>query len=181
MIMKILYVSYFRTIKGPETLVKAMQYLKDLDIETTMLSTGPILDMCKRLAKKLDVKINFTGFVDEKTLSKYYSEADVIVFPYGSGVTLVEAMMAGKAIITYDRSWARGFSTHMKDAIIVYEREPRAFADAIKKLYYDESLRKTLAKNALEKTKKMKWKPVADQVGESFELAIKRKGGNIVK
>lgn len=171
--MKILFVSNFRTIKGPETLVESLQYLKGLDIETTMVSSGPLLNYCKRLAKKLDVKINFTGYVPEDELLKIFNETDIMVFPFGSGVSLIEAMKAGKAIITYDRSWARGFATHMKDAIIVYDREPRSFAEAIRKLYYDENMRKTLAKNAIETAKKLKWKDVADRVDESFKLAIK--------
>lgn len=77
--------------------------LKDIDVTLLVAGKGDQTE-ARKLIDSLGISNNviFTGFVDEKELKKYYALCDIYVCPSkleGFGLTVLEAMIAGKPII----------------------------------------------------------------------------------
>ncbi len=74
-----------------------------------LAGTGPELEKCQNLAKKLKAKnIEFLGFVPDKDLAKLYAEARAFLFPAEEdfGLTPIEAMSAGTPVIFFNKGGA---------------------------------------------------------------------------
>jgi glycosyltransferase involved in cell wall biosynthesis len=81
-------------------------------------------------------------------ISEFYLGCDVFVLPSiddGFGMALIEAMAHGCACITTTNTGASELLTHGQDALIVEPSNEDQLADAIRRLYESEDLRKTLA------------------------------------
>ena len=81
----------------------------DADIENSELligGKGPKLNYLKKLAKN-DDRVKFLGFVPDEKVNDFYNALDLFVFPTsaeGYGMPIVEAMGAGKPVITLEDS-----------------------------------------------------------------------------
>lgn len=90
--------------KGLHPLLKDFKkVLGEIDAMLLVVGKGDQTE-ARTLAKSLEVseKVVFTGFVDEVTLKKCYAICDVYVCPSrleGFGLTVLEAMAAGKSIV----------------------------------------------------------------------------------
>jgi glycosyltransferase involved in cell wall biosynthesis len=74
-----------------------------------LAGTGPELEKCKNLAKKLGAdNIEFLGFVPDKDLVALYRSARAFLFPAEEdfGLTPVEAMLCGIPVIYFDSGGA---------------------------------------------------------------------------
>ena len=71
--------------RGIQTVIEAVEKLKDkIPIYFVILGDGPDLDYLKNIVndKNLNAFIEFTGWVDLKTLSEYISISDVCIIPF---------------------------------------------------------------------------------------------------
>jgi glycosyltransferase involved in cell wall biosynthesis len=90
--------------KNLATLLKAVKkILEVVDVVLIVVGKGDQTE-AKNLLKSLGINENvmFTGFVDSHELKKYYALCDIYVCPSkleGFGLTLLEAMIAGKPIV----------------------------------------------------------------------------------
>lgn len=90
--------------KRVHLLIKAFM---EADIENSQLllaGTGPNMEEFKKLASG-DDRIKFLGFVPDEKINDFYNSLDLFVFPTsleGYGMPMVEAMGAGKPVITLD-------------------------------------------------------------------------------
>ena len=98
--------------KGIDKFIQAMQLLKNRkDIEYIVVgnnffgtsSEDTYIKKLKKLAKGLENKIHFTGYIDNKKLYKIYSVSDVVVIPTQVeetfSVVALEAMTMGLPVI----------------------------------------------------------------------------------
>lgn len=92
--------------KRVDIIIEAMKsILAKIDAYLLIVGKGPKMKELIELAKKLGVgsRIIFTGFVADDELPLYYAAADVFVFHsiYETlGISLIEAMAAGKPIVS---------------------------------------------------------------------------------
>lgn len=96
----------------------------------------PYMRKVKRLAKRLGVRIVFTGYVPPSRMHQVYALADVFVCPtrYAEGFGLVntEAMASGVPVIASRRGAIPEIIRHGKNGLLVRAyRSPAAFAKAI--------------------------------------------------
>jgi len=127
---------------------KGMQYLKDI-------------------AKRLDIENNviFLGFV--KNINEEFKKASIYVLSSryeGFPMVLIEAMSQGCACISYN--CISGPSEIIQDGIdgiIVEDQNMKEMEKAISKLINDESLRNSLAKNAITNIQKFSIDKIGDR------------------
>jgi glycosyltransferase involved in cell wall biosynthesis len=96
--------------------------------------------------------VQFHGYIDDPDkLSKFYAEADVLVFHSfheGQPRVLDEAVLHNLPIITADLEGIRTHFTHMEDALFFEAGNVSQMASCIKKLVEEREVALSLAENA---------------------------------
>lgn len=86
--------------KGVDTLLRAW---KGVDYPLTVVGDGPFAEQAKQMA---DAKVTFTGEVSHEAALQLSRESSIFIFPShwyeGFGLSLLEAMATGRAIIASD-------------------------------------------------------------------------------
>lgn len=118
-----------------------------IDLDLTLVGDGPERARLEGLAKEEGMarKVEFLGRKPHHELPVILREAGVMVLPSveeGFGVVLVEAQLAGLAVIGADSGGQREIIQPGETGILVPPDDPHALAQAIKELYNNE--RKTL-------------------------------------
>lgn len=115
--------------KGVLELLKAMSYLKDDKIKLIVIGSANFAEntatayekLVRNEKEKLGDKVIFTGFVHNTELYKYYQLADIAVVPSmwdePAGLVVIEAMAAGKPIIT---TGSGGIKEYITDNAALY-------------------------------------------------------------
>ncbi|MBQ6505590.1 MAG: glycosyltransferase [Flexilinea sp.] len=144
--------------KGYEYLIKASKYLDDR-FRIFIGGTGPLTDDLKAQAAG-DEKISFLGRVSDEDLIAYYQAMDIFCFPSitkneAFGIALAEAMYFGKPAVTFTipGSGVNYVCLNGEDGIEVPNRDVKAYADAMKQLASDESLRRRMGKAGKKRVK----------------------------
>jgi glycosyltransferase involved in cell wall biosynthesis len=110
------YVGRVKTYKSIDHFVHAVALIKrKRDIQAKIVGDGDALDSLKALAHRLDVSIDFPGFVPEDEKSRIYSAARVIVQPSikeGWGLTAIEAQSCGTPVVCADSPGLREVVVH---------------------------------------------------------------------
>lgn len=110
------YVGRVKTYKSIDHFVQAAALIKrKRDIQVKIVGDGDALDGLKALADKLDVSIDFPGFVSEDEKAHVYSTARVIVQPSvkeGWGLTAIEAQSCGTPVVCADSPGLREVVVH---------------------------------------------------------------------
>jgi len=138
--------------KGFDVLIKAIKHLSDSgisNVHVAIAGKGMQREALEKLAESLNLKskIHFLGYV--KDISSVYSVADIFVSSSRRSafdLTILEALSAGLPIVATD---VGGNREAIDDAgIIVEPANPKALAEAIRKLIRDKRLRKELSLKA---------------------------------
>ncbi|MCD6496041.1 MAG: glycosyltransferase family 4 protein [Candidatus Aenigmarchaeota archaeon] len=156
-------------MKGVHFLVEAYSMIKD-DIPQKLLLCGTgnneyrefIMKMISELGLKNHVTIR--GRLKENELVKLYSEASIVALPSvyePFGITVLEGMASGKAVITTTRSGASEIVDNWKNAVVVKSGDSKDLARAMKKLLLDDKLRDKISSNALKLAKLYSWDNIA--------------------
>ncbi len=145
--------------KGGDILIRAVKRLheKGMKVNLVIIGDGPEQSKWRELANRLNVPVEFKGWVSQEELSKQYAISKVLVLPSravpdgwteGLGVVLIEAMMHGTPVIA---SRAGG------PLDVVSERENGFFFDVendedlsrkLQTILSDQNLWRSLSRNA---------------------------------
>lgn len=144
--------------KGHCFLLEAAERLKGqgCQIQYHLAGEGSLRKSLEALATRLGVKedVQFLGFVSD--IPAFLSAVDIVVQPSlfeGLGVSVLEAMAAGKAVIA---SRVGGLAELVIDAetgLLVAPRDVEGLANAIAKLAADRALMKTMGQKGAERLK----------------------------
>jgi phosphatidylinositol alpha-mannosyltransferase len=100
---KVLFVGRLERRKGLEVLVEAMAALHDLDATLIVAGDGPEAPFARLLARRLRVRVRWTGPPSDRDLPRAFRSADVYCAPNlggeSFGVVLLEAMAAGTPVV----------------------------------------------------------------------------------
>lgn len=155
--------------KGIEYLIEA---LKDLDIQIDIIGEGPELTNLKTLAEKLNVNVNFIGYVKHEDLPMYYQKANIFVLPSlyeGMSNSVLEAMACGLPIITTNTG---GTQELIHDnGIIIKKKSSSDIRKAITTLI-NNNLIKEMSKNSRKNALKLSWSNIAKQYYDLFHKLI---------
>jgi len=146
------YVGRLDPEKGIDVLLRAFASVAKEDPRVRLLvaGTGKLEDDLKALAASLGVadRVFFPGYQEGSDLICLYKGADVLVVPSTYepfGIVPLEGMVSGTAVIVSDTGGLSEIVEHGISGLKVPPGDPRALADAMKRLASDDALRAALA------------------------------------
>ncbi len=147
-----LFVGVLRYYKGLHILLQA---LSRLDVNMVIAGAGPEEANLKRQAEQLGLQnVTFLGFVSDPLKACLFRLCRAVVFPShlrseAFGVTLLEASMHGKPMITAEIGTGTSFvNKNNETGLVVCPNNPNTLAEAIQLLATDESLASKLGEQA---------------------------------
>lgn len=147
--------------KGVQHFLEAINGL-DTDWEICIAGDGPYLPDLKLMAKKIDKKVRFFGFIKGQELLELYQSAKIFVFPSiqeNFPVVLLEGMNANCAVIT---TTAAGCAEVVQDAGIKVEPgNVEQLRTAIKQLIEDQSEIDRFVELGKKRLNELSWQTIA--------------------
>ncbi len=123
--------------------------------------------------QKLNSCVRYLGKPDRETLVQIYNLADILVTPSlfeGFGMTILEAMACGTAVITSNVS---SMPDVAGDAgLLVDPKSPEAIAQAVERLYCDRALYQVCVTKGLARVQSFTWEATAEQVAQVYENLV---------
>lgn len=147
-IKTILYINRLEKRKGPDLLLYAyIELIKTMpNVRLVIASDGDMRTKLEDLVYLYDLpRVEFLGFIDEKTKLRLYASADVYCAPspYGEGfgIVLLEAMAMGIPYIAGDNVGYRYASRDKADAYLVDPYDAKQLANKLEWMLTDENAR----------------------------------------
>ncbi|MBD3211365.1 MAG: glycosyltransferase, partial [Candidatus Lokiarchaeota archaeon] len=177
----LLYVGRIAKGKGVDKLIKILNYLTKKDKNIVLFIIGNDSGYLKKvvsLVKKFNLQkyIIFTGFKEKKDLPKYYSLADIVIYPSRQeifGLVIGEAGACGKPVIGSD---ILGPSEIIIDGKTGYQSDfnnLKNLSERILELINDKDLLSELGGNARERIlKHYSWENAAKLHKELYQKLI---------
>jgi len=139
------------SVYGIDYLLRAIHLITkedpDMDIYVRIAGEGPKAGEYKELARTLGIegRTEFLGQISQEEAAKEWANMDVAVIPSVSyesfGVSAVEAQACGTPVVISDVEGLMESTSPGVSSLVVPQRDERAIADAIMKLYRDSGLR----------------------------------------
>jgi glycosyltransferase involved in cell wall biosynthesis len=111
-----------------------------------LVGDGPARgDLEQALAR---LPVTFTGYLRGDELARAYASADVFAFPSLTetfGQVMLEAMASGLPVVAFTAEGTRDLIAHEHTGLLVPDRNPTAFADALQRLLDSPNLRARLS------------------------------------
>jgi len=166
--LRLLHVGRAVRSKGLRDAVRAMSYLKDLDVTLTCVGDGDEIPICRRLAAELGVsdRVHFLGKLPRSAIERCYETSDVFLFPSfreSMGGVLFEAMRWALPVITVrvgGPDWIVSDDCGIKVHVTDPQTLPIDLATAVRKLHDDPELRRSLGNGARAKLQSEQTWPV---------------------
>jgi glycosyltransferase involved in cell wall biosynthesis len=174
----LLFVGRLVQRKGVQFLIEALRiivYEKKRDYVVDVVGDGPELSSLELKVKnsKLGKHVNFRGKVSNDILKSCYSNARLFVLPAiidsqreteGLGVVLVEAISFGVPVVASGVGGISDVIIDNKTGLLVPEKDPKALADAIVRLYEDDELSRRLVEEGQKHIQdNFSWDVIADK------------------
>jgi len=159
--------------KGDEIAINTLNAVSLIGIPIHGILVGLRSDV-EKLFRRVRPKFTFNIFerVDDDTLAKLYSSADVFLFTSyveGFGLPPLEAMACGTPVVTFDCKGNRDYARDNFNSLVVPPGDLKATADAVVKILLDDKLRERLIEGGLETAKQWTWDKVVDKFEETLK------------
>jgi glycosyltransferase involved in cell wall biosynthesis len=161
---QLLFVGSLIPRKGVHTLLHAFAHLhqrmpkatlrlagEDLPRSTSQTYPGQLRQFITDAG--LEKAITFLGPVDRSTLLKEYANCSALVLPSmveTASMVIMEAMAAGKAVVSTDAGGARYLVEHGQSGLIVPRDDAQALGEALYQVLSDEAKLKAMGRRAEE-------------------------------
>jgi len=176
----VLFVGRLVYEKGVHVLVSSVpKVLGKVDAKFVIVGNGYMKEQLLNIVKSMGVanKVMFTGFIDDETLRKLQSCADVSVVPSlfePFGIVALEAMAAKSPVVVSDTGGLSEIVEHDVTGVKVYPENPDSLAWGITKVLLDESYANWIRSNAYKKIQeKYNWGKIAQQTQNVYEAILK--------
>jgi D-inositol-3-phosphate glycosyltransferase len=174
-------------LKGVHVLLRAMARLdKTFSWRLIIIGEGEARDGLKLLSQELGIreKILFAGYIPHHELPRYYSLADLAVYPSIAdetfGVAVCEAMACGRAVISTRVGGIPELIADGESGVLVKPKDWGELGEQISLLLSDADRRHSLGESALERVKRyFTWEKVAERLDSVYRRALDpRRGRN---
>ncbi len=169
---RILVVTRMFRRKGVQHFLEALAGVSH-DWEVIIAGDGPYLPTLKDQVRRMDLKVNFVGFVQGETLKEIYGTSKIFVFPSlqeNFPTVLLEAMQSGCAIITTN---ADGCGEVIGNAgITVAPERPDQLRTALAGLMVDHEKIAFYSAMARERVKLFRWPRIAARYEHVMQDAL---------
>lgn len=164
-----LFVGVLRYYKGLHILLQAMV---DAPYQAVIVGAGPIEGELRARAEKLGLQnMHFLGFQPDADKMALYSLSKGVVFPSNQrseafGITLLEALMAGRPMISSEIGTGTSFiNAHQETGLVVKPNDPHALRQAMDTLFRHPALAEHMGRRA---RKRFELSFTADLMGKSY-------------
>jgi phosphatidylinositol alpha-mannosyltransferase len=178
---EVLYFGRLETRKGPQILLQALPTLLNLvpDAHVVIAGDGPLREKLEEsVPEPLRKNVIFTGHFDEADRLALLSASTVVALPAiggeSFGITLAEAMAAGRPVVASSIPGYAAVARGGLDALLVSPGDPQALAEGIAALLRDPARAAALGADARARARTFDWPVVADKVEEAYHEAISR-------
>jgi phosphatidylinositol alpha-mannosyltransferase len=149
-------------------------------LQLSVVGDGPLRDSCRRLlTDRTRTRVNFLGQLHGDALVEQYRSCDVFCAPSigheSFGITLLEAMAAGKPIVA---ARIPGYSDVVRDgqeALLYASSSAGDLRDALRRVVTDAGLRRRLAVCGLKTAQSYGWPRVAAAVALHYERLLRER------
>lgn len=153
------------------SVVKEINQISEVVLVVSGYNPGVVKGLQETISKNRLQNVILTGDLDYVDIPVYYRACDIVVFPSlyeGFGRPLLEALAAGKPIITSPVGVAEEVITQNVTGFIAYDRNE--FVEILADLIKNEKKREIIGKNAEKNPvlKKYGW----DRIAENFVKAL---------
>jgi glycosyltransferase involved in cell wall biosynthesis len=175
----VLFVGRLVYEKGVHVLVNAIPKVQEkVNAKFVIVGNGYMKEQLSELVKRLGIaqKVMFTGFVDDDTLRKLQTCADVSVVPSlfePFGIVALEAMAAKSPVVVSDTGGLGEIVNHDVDGVKVYTNNPDSLAWGIIKVLTNEENAERFRSNAYKKIhEKYNWDRIAQQTENMYRSVL---------
>ncbi|WP_109105593.1 glycosyltransferase [Azospirillum sp. TSO35-2] len=178
--LRIAFASLITLYKGPQTLINALGVLhrQGIDFDCTIAGEAPDADLLARCREFIEHqgmadKVRFTGFLDRRGLSDLFARSNVLVFPSvfqePFGITHVEAMAAGLAVISSGTGGSAEILRDGVDGLLFPAEDHEALAARLRRLVEDRAAWARLALSGRDRARDFTVARSVDRIEAVFE------------
>lgn len=173
--------SKWHSYKGVEILLRAfaMSERQCDNLKLLVVGGGNMMGYYQRMAHQLPGgdRVVFAGQVGED-LPAYYSASDFAVLPSknsseGFGLTLLEAMASGKAVIGTNVGGIPDVIEHGRNGLLVPPGDAETLSDAIRVMFLNDELRERLGQSGRAYAEAHDWKEIVRRTVSVYKAARK--------
>jgi len=120
----------------------------------------------KRAGRLLGKSVFFEGQINEER-PQYFATSSVFCYPANKasfGITLLEAMAAGRPVVATDNKGFREIIDHGVNGLLARPDDVASLADALVRVLTDAALSETLIRNGRATARKYSWVEVTDKI-----------------
>jgi glycosyltransferase involved in cell wall biosynthesis len=152
---RILYAGNLVPSKGVDLLLGAAAELtrRDVKYQLKILGQGPAQHSLQSLAERLGIaaQVTWSRFVPQTQMPSEYGASTITVLPTrgqaeGLGLTLVEALLAGSAVVGTPAGGIPEVIRHEDTGLLARDGDPVDMADQLQRLLTDSELRSRLSR-----------------------------------
>lgn len=152
---RVLYAGNLVPSKGVDLLLRAAAELsrRGVEYQVKILGEGPALGELRSLAQalRLGPRVTWAPFVSQPHMPAEYGASTVTVLPSrgqaeGLGLTLVEALLAGSAVVGTPAGGIPEVVRHEETGLLARDEDPTDLANQIQRLLADQPLRERLVR-----------------------------------
>ena len=172
----VLFVGRLVHEKGVHVLINAVpKILEKVNAKIIIVGNGYMKEQLSGIVRGMGItdKVMFTGFVDDETLRRLQTCADVSVVPSlfePFGIVALEAMAAKSPLVVSDAGGLAQIVDHDVDGVKVYAGNPDSLAWGITRVLTDETYANRLRENAYKKIQeRFNWDRIAQQTMSAYE------------
>jgi glycosyltransferase involved in cell wall biosynthesis len=161
--------------KGVDVLIRAMREV-EVEARCVIIGDGEEKKRFMKLAKDLEVNVEFTGFLPREEVVNYLKRASLLVLPSVSrleafGIVLLEAMACGTPVVASDIPGVRDVASEA--GLLFPPGDHRKLAEIINELLSDEEkIRKLGEKGKRIVREKYSWDVVIGRLIEVYERCL---------
>ncbi len=170
---KLVWLRGFHSIYNPSLAVRALALLRHDFPALELVMAGPdkkdgSLQSTRELTKVLHVSdmVKIPGAVPKSDISRVMNQGDVFLNTTNvdnTPVSVMEAMACGLCVVSTNVGGLPYLLNHEKDALLVEPDDPRAMADAVRRVLTDPALAKRLSGGGREKAVQFAWPVILPQ------------------
>ncbi len=146
--VNILFIGRLVKQKSVETLLRAVENLKDDTVKLTIVGEGELRSELEDLAAQLEIKnqVIFTG--EQKEVDTYFNNTDIFVLPSiweGFGIVILEAFRAKKAVIATNIEGPSELIEDGENGLLFTPKDYKGLSFILKTVVKNKELRNHLA------------------------------------
>ncbi len=171
----LLYVGRLAPEKRLDVLMEAFDLVREVmgnRVALALVGDGPWMNRLKAQAR---AGVHFLGYRTGVPLAEAYAAGDVFAFPSDTetfGNVVTEALASGVPAVAPRKGGVVDSVIPDRTGFLVPPRDPRAFADALIRILYDDNLRRRLAAGARAFAEERSWSTILDGLLDDYMEAL---------